>query len=462
MRHPERRHNAKLKAVLLTALTLCGVFLFPNAALATPEEELKKLRQELSSSNARQEEISARLKLLSGEIRALKEKSVAAAARLQKTEQNMVETETRLEDIAEVERQTLAALSKQNEDLADTLSALLQLGRQPEGSLIGSPDSLLDTLRAATLLQAAIPTLKKEAGELSGQLDALFTLRDQYLAEQLKYTDLLESRKGEQNALEELLTSKRDAQAVLANINARERRTQSRLNAEAKDLVALLRRLEQEKQIRLAEEKRQIEAEIARQQKLQAEEAKRQREEKARKLAEAKKNQENSIPTPSPSRKNEVEITQESQKTEIASLPPQTGRLSFAAKKGTLPLPVSGRIVSSYGNKKRNTQQNGIVIQSREGATVISPYDGQIAFAGPFRHYGLLLIIDHGEGYHTLLAGMGSIDGEVGQLLLAGEPVGRMNNGKDGKPTLYMELRAKGSPVNPKPWLAAGKRKVSG
>ena len=125
-------------------------------------------------------------------------------------------------------------------------------------------------------------------------------------------------------------------------------------------------------------------------------------------------------------------------------------------------LPVGGRIVTNYDESDNVGHKKGIVIETRPNAAVISPFDGQIAFAGPFRHYGLLLIIDHGDGYHTLLAGMGSIDGTVGQLLLAGEPVGQMKNSSKEKPKLYMELRNNGAPFDPMPWLMAENGKVSG
>ena len=84
-------------------------------------------------------------------------------------------------------------------------------------------------------------------------------------------------------------------------------------------------------------------------------------------------------------------------------------------------------------------------------------------FAGAFRRYGELLIIAHGEGYHTLLAGFASIDGIVGQWLLAGEPVGKMGQlDSQRKPELYIELRQNGEPINPIPWLATTETKVSG
>ncbi|MCW9046109.1 MAG: peptidoglycan DD-metalloendopeptidase family protein, partial [Alphaproteobacteria bacterium] len=93
----------------------------------------------------------------------------------------------------------------------------------------------------------------------------------------------------------------------------------------------------------------------------------------------------------------------------------------------------------------------------RLGAHVVAPYDGRVVYAGPFRGYGQLLIIEHGEGYHTLLAGMERIDSVVGQWLLAGEPIGVMSKNKSKKPTLYLEMRKDGHPINPVPWLVASK-----
>ena len=86
---------------------------------------------------------------------------------------------------------------------------------------------------------------------------------------------------------------------------------------------------------------------------------------------------------------------------------------------------------------------------------MVSPYSGTIVFAGPFRSYGQLLIIEHGDGYHSLLAGLSRIDGTVGQWVAAGEPVGAMAPLSVGGPSLYVELRHNGEPVDPLPWLAA-------
>jgi septal ring factor EnvC (AmiA/AmiB activator) len=131
---------------------------------------------------------------------------------------------------------------------------------------------------------------------------------------------------------------------------------------------------------------------------------------------------------------------------------------------GRMPFPARGRIVGRFGqtNMEAGSATRGIVLETRPGAQVIAPYDGQVVFAGPFRGYGLLLIIEHGEGYHTLLAGMARVDCVVGQHLLVGEPVGVMGSQAEGKPHLYVELRHNGQPVNPLPWLSAHKAKVTG
>ncbi|MBI1178912.1 MAG: peptidoglycan DD-metalloendopeptidase family protein [Alphaproteobacteria bacterium] len=133
---------------------------------------------------------------------------------------------------------------------------------------------------------------------------------------------------------------------------------------------------------------------------------------------------------------------------------------SFESAEGKMPLPVQGKIVRRFHDKDANGRESdGIFVETRPSAQVIAPHDGKVVFAGPFRDYGELLIIDHGEGYHTLLAGLGRIDASVSQWVLAGEPVGHMGperagSGRDSKPRLYIELRHDGRSINPLPWLA--------
>jgi len=91
---------------------------------------------------------------------------------------------------------------------------------------------------------------------------------------------------------------------------------------------------------------------------------------------------------------------------------------------------------------------------------VLAPFDGQVIYRGPFRSYGEILIIQHGGGYHSVLAGLGRSDAAVGQWVLAGEPVGAMGSPQDGKAQLYVELRRDGHPIDPAPWLGKSNTNV--
>jgi septal ring factor EnvC (AmiA/AmiB activator) len=146
----------------------------------------------------------------------------------------------------------------------------------------------------------------------------------------------------------------------------------------------------------------------------------------------------------------------------VLTPPPESGR-PIANARGTLPFPVVGRVVGRYGEESgAGLISKGITIETRPGAQVVSPHRGRVAFAGPFRGYGQLLIIEHGEAYHSLMAGLDRIDTVIGQLVFGGEPVGVMGYPDDGKPSLYLELRRNNRPVDPLPWFAASEAKVSG
>jgi len=135
----------------------------------------------------------------------------------------------------------------------------------------------------------------------------------------------------------------------------------------------------------------------------------------------------------------------------------------FSTSHGNIISPVRGKIVRKFGDAtKIGTFDRGVVFEARLGAQVVAPFDGRVVFAGPFRSYGLILIIDHGGGYHTLLVGLERVDIVVNQWLLGGEPVGAMSSTQSRSTRLYLEIRRRGRPINPLPWLAAQPSKVNG
>lgn len=137
------------------------------------------------------------------------------------------------------------------------------------------------------------------------------------------------------------------------------------------------------------------------------------------------------------------------------STPAPADLRSFPAAEGSLTRPARGDIVAKFGERTEAFGEGkGLVFSTRPGAQIVSPFDGQIVFEGPFRSYGQILIIEHRGGYHTVLAGLSHVAVAVGQWLKAGEPVGAMAEAPDMRPQLYVELRRSGTPFDPAPWLA--------
>jgi len=136
----------------------------------------------------------------------------------------------------------------------------------------------------------------------------------------------------------------------------------------------------------------------------------------------------------------------------------------FGQAKGLIKLPASGTIIRDYGDQDDlGIRSQGVAIETRAQAQVVSPSDGWVSYAGEFRSYGQLLIINAGGGYHILLAGMEEIYVRRGQFVLSGEPVASMGeatasesrSGNVANPSLYVEFRKNEEPIDPKPWWAS-------
>jgi septal ring factor EnvC (AmiA/AmiB activator) len=147
--------------------------------------------------------------------------------------------------------------------------------------------------------------------------------------------------------------------------------------------------------------------------------------------------------------------------------------VAFTATRGYLRLPVNGVKIGEFGGSDGiGGTQKGQSIAAHAGAQITSPCDGWVVYAGPFRSYGQLLILNAGGGYHVLLAGMERISVDLGQFVLTGEPVAVMGGGsqvsaaaaiKSKQPVLYVEFRKDGAPIDPSPWWATNEgEKVRG
>ena len=142
---------------------------------------------------------------------------------------------------------------------------------------------------------------------------------------------------------------------------------------------------------------------------------------------------------------------------EPAGIRPATARASASR------MPAVGPVIGRFGDLAGNgLTARGVTIRTRSSGHVVAPRSGRVVFAEPFLSYGELLIIDHGEGYHALLAGLERLDARVGDDLVSGEPVGTMGTGSGVGDRLYIELRRGGRPIDPLPWLTENSDKVGG
>ncbi len=434
-RDPISRRRRGLLLALACAAALVAVAPADAHAAKDKRQQLESVEKALKTERGKAAALGRRAESLNEDLNRLRRNLVAAGARARILENDVSELRSRVAALDTRARNTAQGLARRSKELGLTLSALIRLGRQPTATLLAGPNDTIDTARGAMLLGRMAPELDKRAGALRRELVQLAALRADAERQRTALAEARRALDGERKALDRLLARKAAAYRKTAGQQAERQRRVAALARKAGSLRALMRALKADEKRRAGLERN---AGGPLQRALSVKPAAPKGTEKASASASA---------SPPPAGR---------------PLEPLPGR-SFAAARGTLPLPVRGRILEAFGTRTdTGGTARGITIETPPEATVIAPYDGQIVFAGPFRGYGELLIIAHGEGYHTLLAGMTRNYGVVGQWLLAGEPVGLMGNVNKPRPQLYVELRRQGVPINPLPWLAASERKVSG
>jgi len=434
VREPERRR--RVFPPLIVAAFLC----IPAHAADTPEQRLKSVEKELDETRTREAQFAREAEALAAEIAGLRNDSVTTAKAAQEHEAALSALEERLALLGADEGRKSDELNRHRTQQMRLLMALERLARNPPEGLALGPGDPVDALRSALLLGAAIPPLEIEARALRQEIAALAVLRRRIAEAEARHQSERFDLETEQDRLAALIERKTMLQRQAQHGAEESGHRQAQLAAQAGDLQQLIERLSAERRARDAAEaqKRQ-------------EEAQRREAERLARLAEP--------PPEKPGNDGAVE----------AALPPAPLDPSkpsvlqpFAGARGHLLYPASGEMMTRFGESDElGLTSKGITFATRAAAQVIAPYDGRVLFAGPFRGYGQILIIEHGDGYHSLLAGLDRVESPVGQWLVAGEPVGVMPKGAT-KPHLYLELRHNGQPINPLPWLATRDEKVSG
>ncbi len=412
------------------ALLICAALLLSPQGIALAQQpEAARVRENLDATNSDLENSTTRQVELANEVaKAITEEQditkrlVEAGQGIVALEQALGTTEEKLLKLDQERSRLNDELAASQDTLSELLAALQVLEQNPPPALVVEPHDILQALRGAMMFGAVVPEMRDAAELLVNKLERLDSIR--------KETEAARSDAASQIATlavayRDLEVLQREKQVAGANATASlesERKLAARLAKQSRNLQDLLASLEK--------------AEADRQKSLTAE-AGRKEAERQRQLAQLAK-----------------------------------PRLSLSKARGRLDYPVVGHILGRFGDDNGlGSSLSGHAIAARDGMQVRSPVDGRVEFAGPFRSYGQLLIIEAGEGYLVIMAGIDQMSAIRGQTITMGEPVGRMGKtrvsaaivGKAAAsltPVLYVEFRRNGKPVDSSPWWIGSRKEA--
>ncbi|MCX2697624.1 MULTISPECIES: murein hydrolase activator EnvC family protein [Ochrobactrum] len=393
------------------------------------QEQREKAASEYEQLTTELSVTGDKLKQLEGEVANLKKDQVTITAALiqsaktdKKLQQDIADSADKLVALREQEDGIRISLRARRNVLSEVLAALQRMGLNPPPAILVRPDDALASVRSAVLLGAVVPEMRGQVEELAGDLKDMqrVTASIQQEQEKLKTTRTAQAEEQKRQSL--LLEEKKKLQAQSEQEMDAQRKRSEELAAKAGSLKELIDGLDKQMAgVRdAADAARKAEAE---------------------RLAKAREKAGETTP-------------------DVGRLEAQ---LDFASLRGRLILPASGKLIRHFGDKDGvGGNMMGQIVETLPAATITSPSDGVVLYAGTFRSYGQLLILDAGNGYHIVMAGMGRIDVAQGQFVLAGEPVGAMGEKLlasvapievgNGAPLLYIEFRKDGKPVDPAPW----------
>ncbi|MGF7054246.1 septal ring factor EnvC (AmiA/AmiB activator) [Bosea sp. OAE752] len=387
------------------------------------EAELKAIEQRLDGNIEVRRKLEGEIAAIRADRAALNKALLDTTARTQAGEEKLGDLEKRLALSQSSEAAIRRSLESRRGLIAEVLAALQRIGRRPPPAVLVRPEDILEAVRASMLLGAVVPDLRQEVEILGTDLAELVRLRDNIAAEKTRIGAEMEQLAAERQRLASLIEARREREASAAKDVDAQKALGDQLAGQARSMRDFVEKIEKEISVasKAAEAARQaIEQET--------------REQRERMTALAFK--------------------------DPARLAP---KIAFADARGLLSLPAAGSRLRGFGDPDgAGGTTRGISLETRPGALVSAPSDAWVVYAGPFRSFGQLLILNAGGGYYILLAGMQRIDVALNQFVLAGEPVAVMGETSEaaattvgvgtGQPVLYIEFRKDGVSVDPTPW----------
>lgn len=391
-----------LKPALAGLVTLGAAAFAQSAMVGTDLVETRAaLNQALRQGQAargRAEKLEAEARRVTEQAEKTARQTAAVAARIQQTEAEIAAHEVRA-SIIERQREDLRnRLAQRQEPLVRLTAALQRLSRRPPVLALLRPGSVSDTMHMRALLDTMLPEVERRTAALRTEIRKG---RDLRLRADTAAANLRESQLEFKNRRQQLIaleSRQRLASREATGIASREADRALALSEKARDLSELVGEVGKQGQLR--DELERLPGPVIR-----------------------------------PARPERSEVVQ------VAGAEDKSPTLR------TYVLPVTGRLVAGFGAQiEGRPPSRGIVLAARGGAQAISPAPGRVAFAGPYRGYGRIVIIEHDGGWTTLVTGLAKLDTRVGEMLVGGSPLGLT---APGNPIVTVELRRDGVPVNP-------------
>lgn len=358
--------------------------------LKTYEQRLEEERQKLAA-------IEDAKKSARTDMTAVNEQLLAAAQESLRREEQAAEIEKRLVILQIQERDAQKQLMQDREDLKEILAALVAASRKQPPALVTHPDEASSAIQAAIVMRDVADRLEERSEDLAEKIREYADLTEKVQKEKDKLSDAEDRLSEKEQEIQKLAAIKRAAYEDISEESEEIQKRIDRLVEETENIRTFLTAIEE-------------------------------------------------TAPPPPSRKPP------GLSTTTGSGPDDPIAVAVLTKLG---LPAVGEIAQKYGDTLPSGRKaEGIMVRTRASAQVVAPADGEIVFSGPFRSYGLMLILRTGDGYHIVLSGLENIYGAKGQKVLAGEPVGQMSNREDVPTELYMELHKDGSSHDPAKWMS--------
>ena len=406
----------------------CGIFCFcleysaaRGASANVSASDVAKIEAEAKKVSQEHKQIEQKANKVKQELANVKKKMLDTAKKIQASEDEVARRRTELDELQAHLAVSEEKFKAENGMLIETLAALENLALRPSEAVLVQPLSPVEVMRSSILLRGSAHALEGRASAIRESIEDISNQKQKIAARLNELEEQSKSLETQRDDMEKLSKQKSEMYNSLSSKSAEAKKRATELANQASGLRDLLDKLDKQ---------RKLEAEQ------QAEKERLAKEKEVEKIREANNH-------------SFKDTGYDFDKYAEENYKPM---LKFSQAKGKLSKPAKGAIVTAFHQElSKGVKSNGIDIQTTSKAQVVAPYDGKVIFAGPFKNFDTLVIVDNGEGYTTLLSGLKETYTQVGQMLLVGEPVGIMPSGDNNK--LHMEIRKNNQPLNPSEWL---------